>query len=935
MNWLYGLQGLKNILRLIGAVFIALIAVFFTVESDPWFKSHIEQKLVSFLSTTLTCTFTAHLKSISVLGGYLELEHVVIDQKDLPHTGAEHWLCSCSSMNMTFSWLSIIQAYLTHSNIQVRLLFNSLTIESTINNEAKVACIEYVRKLWETSPTELPISITSCAVRSGSVNLIVPDRDLSVQVTFNSDTALVGNQLKTSCACIDGSVTSHKKLVCANINGFAHIHHLFTGTRIHYSVSSTLRARLPGLAHGLAHGLVHGLAPDDTVLLHAMCEDDRASIELSSQNATCSIKSTLSPSGLLTVAASLPLRDITSLALPEDTLKLDGTISTTFQAQVGNFWETLQAQVALSGACYNGWSMPPLSATLSSTSTECQGQFHVGPDTAPSLQSTWHYNKHTCTGSLRMTESSAWSLPFSWQAYAQEFKLAIGHTMGTSTCSGTYGGKLYHPKLAEQLAIKGSIATTCDSLTITGNLDDALYTCKVSWLPSWHIERANYSRNDIELMSLNGDAAGHFTAMTRYELIRVLLLQLGMADMPGDGSLSIAGKLNDSNRLQATIHMQDAHIRLPYTYNLVEGIHAYADVDLLKRSITLREAEAKLSKGSVRSSQITLDFDQDGQLLFMHAPVMLQDYFMGWQRALFVLVSGACTVSYTPGQGLLCNGQILLDKGHVRSNLFSPEFKSDIVNLAISPLSTSQMPVTLHISLLTRAPLHVKTPFLEATARLNVLIEGSVLQPEIGGCVELLHGSLNFPYQPLYITKGKLYWLPRQLDDPVLELSARNTIKRYSIDMSLTGSLKDHTINFSSSPYLDKEQIITLLLGGSEDGSLYLVMPGTIMQSIEDLLCGPAESSSQLQRSLKNLFKPLKNIRIVPSLSDAQGYGGMRGALAVEVNDRLRGIVQKNFNAAEETLFALEYDISDDTTIRALKDGQGDFGGEIETRWKF
>ena len=60
----------------------------------------------------------------------------------------------------------------------------------------------------------------------------------------------------------------------------------------------------------------------------------------------------------------------------------------------------------------------------------------------------------------------------------------------------------------------------------------------------------------------------------------------------------------------------------------------------------------------------------------------------------------------------------------------------------------------------------------------------------------------------------------------------------------------------------------------------------------------------------------------------------MRGSIAIEVNERLRGLVQKNFSLPEDTRVEVEYSLSDDTIIRAVKDERGDAGGEIETRWK-
>ena len=94
-------------------------------------------------------------------------------------------------------------------------------------------------------------------------------------------------------------------------------------------------------------------------------------------------------------------------------------------------------------------------------------------------------------------------------------------------------------------------------------------------------------------------------------------------------------------------------------------------------------------------------------------------------------------------------------------------------------------------------------------------------------------------------------------------------------------------------------------------------------------------SSSRLDRSFKGLFNPLKHIHLVPSFTDQTGRGGLRGAVEIEVNDRWRALIQKNFSLTEDTRFEVEYSLSDDVTLRGIRDERRDLGGVVEMRWKF
>jgi hypothetical protein len=124
-------------------------------------------------------------------------------------------------------------------------------------------------------------------------------------------------------------------------------------------------------------------------------------------------------------------------------------------------------------------------------------------------------------------------------------------------------------------------------------------------------------------------------------------------------------------------------------------------------------------------------------------------------------------------------------------------------------------------------------------------------------------------------------------------------------------------------------------LAGAEDSSFNLLMPTLVMQNMQHIILGPAQSDSKLATYFNSLLKPLAFVRIVPRFNDESGRGGLRGAIEINVNDRLTGLIEKNFSLPEDTKFEVDYALSDDVSIRGIKDEHGDLGGEFEMRWKF
>jgi hypothetical protein len=138
------------------------------------------------------------------------------------------------------------------------------------------------------------------------------------------------------------------------------------------------------------------------------------------------------------------------------------------------------------------------------------------------------------------------------------------------------------------------------------------------------------------------------------------------------------------------------------------------------------------------------------------------------------------------------------------------------------------------------------------------------------------------------------------------------------------GSLQHPHISFESTPPLTEEQIITLLLAGSEEGSLSLAMPAMVMQQLQNVIFGPEQSASKLEGYFKSLLSPLKHIRFIPGFSDQSGRGGFRGTIEIDVNDQLRAMIQKNFSLSEDIKLEVEYFLSDDVTVRGIRDERGD-----------
>jgi len=431
----------------------------------------------------------------------------------------------------------------------------------------------------------------------------------------------------------------------------------------------------------------------------------------------------------------------------------------------------------------------------------------------------------------------------------------------------------------------------------------------------------------IELQRLHGNI---LQGGLDYQLLNIILRSYGL-HIPGEGKMALSLNYEDKT-LYSSVELTHAMMRLPYMYNLLQDFSAKFAYRIDTKKL-IGSCCINLHKGAITSSQITCLFDDANALQFMQAPLVLSECLVSSGKDLFSSLSGAGSMRYERDKPAAIQGFVSCDRSHARGNIFSQEFQHQIMGFAGRSSGTSTE-VMFDVHGMTRSPLRVQTSFLDCSAHVSLHGTGSLRAPRVSGDITIVQGAFLFPYKPLFIKRGIIY-MTEQIDDPAVEIIAENSIKGHQIKLHVTGTARDPHITFESTNGLSEEQIIGLLWGGSEDGSLYLAMSTMIMQSLERLIFGPSSTTSLVQQKLQQLFRPLGNVRIVPSFTDQTGRGGLRGSLAIEVNDRLRGIIQQNFDLPEDTLYQVEYDISDEVRMRAFKDERSDLGAEIEGRWKF
>lgn len=384
---------------------------------------------------------------------------------------------------------------------------------------------------------------------------------------------------------------------------------------------------------------------------------------------------------------------------------------------------------------------------------------------------------------------------------------------------------------------------------------------------------------------------------------------------------------------QNTLELSKLQLRIPYTYNFLRSAQTTVLYAPLARYLLLRDVVLQTDRGRLISGISTIGFDEHYTINHIHAPIVVQDFFINQAKDFFAQISGAAVVEYRKDDRSKVTGTCTIKKCHVRNNPFSGSVGNDIVAATINPLEGHVLAQStdLDLQLCSYEPVEIKTPVLQARAHVNLHLLGTVAQPQVYGQIELLQGSLNFPYKALEIQQGRIFFVDNQRDDPAIELLAHALVKNYSITLHVDGTAQSPNITFQSTPHLQEEQIIGLLIGGSPDSSLSLVMPLSSMGMVEKLLVGNTDELVDME-GFKKWLGPFEHVKIVPRFSDQTSRGGLRAALAIEVNDYVSALIQQNFSLSEDVLIEVAYRPLDELILRGIRDERGDFGAEAEAR---
>lgn len=898
--------------RITFGLILGMVMTVIFVQYDPWVHAQVGSLFTYSLSKSLDCRVRGTVRSVNFISPEIVFDDFSMAQQC---DGDSEWHWNAKIYRTGFSWIDLIIS----GSIRLWAVVHDVAVTSKVINN-QLAIQQHVENLLAPADSPIPIVLHDGYVHNGSLKL---EHDEGYALFhWNTMSHRVGDHTRSHITITDGVITRDDIRMLENASG-----HIVLDAYNDNNLVMQINCQ----------GDLGKLSDYPTVTFKGSWNKDSGRFALESLDKSLIIdpiilsekqgKSWFDLQGTLPAAYAFFLATKNRAMMSgECRLSMKGTLDAPsfFEGQIigENIAHPLIAkQIMCSSSFYN-------------RDVRWFGSIDIRLPERMILQGSFKWDQKEQLGDMAITNITNLSVPSYpyWKVPQQKFTFNLD--VDKEMVAARIGCDVHNELHNTILPIESRMETqrSSGSFTMRGKAHDFALDCSGSFAQYPYIDQLCYYRdktNPYINLAHNNDET-RYEGMIQIPALRALVYHMFAYDVQGEGVLEFRSKVQDGMYTQ--FHLKNGTIRLPGTFNFINGIDGLVGMDS-NNHFTLEDISCQLHTGSLSLKRGTVWLNNAGELAFCHVPLVFDHCLLNLKRDLFAIVSGAVLFAKQPQKTPLLKGNLFLDRSQLKENIFSELFQKNLFQITDTIKTTQGVALACDLRVITKDPIRIETGFLNAQAQVDLSIQKHLSEPEITGSISLLSGSLGFPYKPLNISRGKLVFVKNQPLNPYVELLAKNNVRQHNIVLQVSGSLQDHFVLLESTPPLTEEQIIGLLLAGSHEESLSAVIPTLLVQNVTNVIFS-ADQSGVFDRYVKPWLKQI-NVHFVPKFSEESGRGGLRGALEIDVNERWRALIEKNFSLTEDTRFELEYMISDDVRLRLIRDERCDIGGEVEMKWKF
>jgi len=896
------------------AIIFGLIVSILMLQRDQAIHRALGAYCTNLFRDYLECNMCMKVKSINLFTGSIIFEGVRASDAQ-----SHDWAWRCNELIISFSLWEL----LPHGKLVAHMQFNDISAKTTIHNGAFGIVPHIIKAMYGFSP-DIPLLLRTITFHHACLSGRDDQYDIDAFVSGDSRLLFGDQACQAVFNFIDGCIEIRKQEFVSMIDGVINLAIPYYNKN--WSVGADLRGHVPQLEQ-----------PGVNCFCAGNIQSGVGSFAVKSINdslTTNSISCDLQTKGVVSAQINAPLNLMCAIVMQQpssEKIKGNGRLAFTY-----NFYEEpyLQGNIACSDLSYNNFHCAShANLIFAQDSHGWHGSVDCNYNEALGFHGNWSWLNGK-KGILQLTNnvpllpaiSEPWEIP--------PDSVSVSCSIDPQgRVKAKLQGVANNKKTNQHVNIAGTINVDEHEAAAHGTIEDQKYDAAVWLSPIIGLKELRCAGPQKSYIQLKGKESDHrlFSGSIDFPSLIGVIEKIAGLKLEGEGKINLYGII-DYPRLALKTKFSQGAIRLPHIYNCINNFEITGSLDAAHQ-IKLSSLDCTLYEGALHCKNACALFDDHWRPLYIYVPLIADHCLLNEKKDLFTLISGNMVFQKNGAESPQLAGNLILHRSHFADTALSGAF-GGIFSHSQNVVAHWWADLQCNLQIETEHPIHIKTTLLDAQAKAAIQLKGMIHSPEVSGTISLDGGSILFPYKPLYITKGVVIINGQQLDDPFIELVAKNTIKKYLISLNAQGTLNHNEINFSSNPPLKDEQIIGLLFAGSEEESLKSIAPALVMSNIKQLLFG-SDPNSLAHRYLDPALKPFSYVHFIPSFSDQSGRGGMRGTFEIDINDRWRAMIQKNFNLSEDTHVELEYLLSDEISLKGIRDEHRDISSEVEMRFKF
>jgi translocation and assembly module TamB len=291
------------------------------------------------------------------------------------------------------------------------------------------------------------------------------------------------------------------------------------------------------------------------------------------------------------------------------------------------------------------------------------------------------------------------------------------------------------------------------------------------------------------------------------------------------------------------------------------------------------------------------------------------------------------------GTSAVLSGDVLVTKLSVTPGFdFGAYLEKAKLSSSVARGDTVASHVRLDVHIRSTPELQMQTAVAKLSGTADLQLRGTVARPVVLGRAEILEGEIVFNGTRYRVERGEVTFSNPAKTEPLVDLRLATRVRDYDITVGINGDASKAnglTAKWQSEPPLPEPDVIALLaLGRTTEESAALQSSGTSSLSSEasNLLINQALSSAVSSR-VQRLFG-VSRIKVDPQglTSTTNVVRGPQVTLEQQVASKLTITYSANVSTASQQIIQVEYNVTRNVSIIALRDQNGVVSFDIKVR---